>query len=99
MDEKSFDLQLERMSLSPEVPPVPAYHFALTRIGNQILLEPGYVDFVELRVALEQARAGSSSDPVHVQLFIKEKYLMDRETLIRLRDAAEQILQGMPESP
>jgi hypothetical protein len=96
-EDKSFGLQLERMPLGPEVPPIPVYHFALTRVGNQVLVEPGYVDLVELRVALEQAQAGSLPAETTLNLYIREKYLLDRSTLVQLRDAVEHILQGMPE--
>ena len=92
-------IRFERASLvPPEVPPIPVFHFALTRVGNQVLLEPGHVDLVELRVALEQLRATSSSEAGAIRLYIKEKYVMDRETLVRLRDAIEEILQSMEES-
>lgn len=95
-DDIERTLVLERKSLvPPDVPPIPVFHFAFTRVGNQVLLEPGYVDLVELRQVLEHP---AIPGPSKVQLFIKEKYLMDRETLVRLRDAAEEILQGMPNS-
>ncbi|HEX4496665.1 MAG TPA: hypothetical protein VIE43_13415 [Thermoanaerobaculia bacterium] len=93
-------VRLERTPLlPPDVPPIPVFHFAFTRVGNQVLLEPGFVDLVELRAAVEQLRGELSPEPVPVvRIFIKEKYLLDRETLVRLRDATEEILQSMPES-
>ena len=101
MGDATFALNLERTSLlPPEVPPIPVFHFAFTRVGNQILLEPGYVDLVELRLAMEQVRSGKPPDKENavVRIYIKEKYVMDRQALTQLRDAAEEILQGMPES-
>jgi hypothetical protein len=99
MADEAVALRLERTPLlPPEVPPIPVFHFGFTRVGNQVLLEPGYVDLVELRGAIEQLRGELPSEPViAVHIFIKEKYLLDREALIRLRDAADEILQSMPE--
>jgi hypothetical protein len=93
----TFELQLERTSLTPAVPPVPVFHCALSRVGNQVLLEPGYVDLVELRVEIERAQAAVRPEPAPVKLYIREKYLFGRAALVQLRDAVEQILQSMPE--
>jgi hypothetical protein len=100
MEDKVVALRLERTPLlPPDVPPIPVFQFNFTRVGNQILLEPGYVDLVELRAAIEQLRSVTPAEsPVLVRIFIREKYLMDRETLVRLRDAADEILQSIPES-
>jgi len=99
MADEVVALRLERTPLlPPDVPPIPVFHFGFTRVGNQILLEPGYVDLVELRAAVEQLRGATPTEPaIVVRIFIREKYLMDRETLVRLRDAADEILQSIPE--
>jgi len=91
-------LELRRVPLTPEVPPVPAYHFVITRVGDQYLLEPGFVDLVELKGEMDRSRdAEQSRAEITVNFYVRDKYLCTRKILTQLRDAADEILSRSPE--
>jgi hypothetical protein len=96
-DEDVLAVELQRASVSPEAPAVPVYHFVITRVGNEFLLEPGYVDLAELKIAIDQARLLGGQGPVRVPLYIREKYLCTQDALVQLRTAADEILSRLPE--
>lgn len=69
-----------------------AQHFLFTRVGKDILLEAGYFDLVELKSVLDSAGPGGSAE---VQLYISNRVMVGVKTLRQLRDATEQILNGL----
>src|SRR4029453_11664923 len=95
-EEKTISFEMVRTSLSPNTPPIPVDHVGIIRVGKQILLEPGYLDLVEVHHALESLKKGENeaSGPIKVRLYITASFLMDRAKLVRLRDSIDEILQG-----
>ncbi|HYX22577.1 MAG TPA: hypothetical protein VFC23_00365 [Thermoanaerobaculia bacterium] len=96
-DEEVVAIELQRAAVTPEAPAIPVYHFVITRVGNEVLLEPGYVDHAELKVAIDRAQLQGEKGPAHCNLYVREKYLCSRDTLIQLRRAADEILSRFPE--
>lgn len=97
-DEEVVAIELQRAPVSPEAPAVPIYHFVITRVGNEVLLEPGYVDHVELKAAIDRAQLEEGKEPARCNLYVREKYVCSRDTLVQLRRAADEILSRFPES-
>ena len=68
MEGQPVELKLERIIPDNSQRPVPAHKFFWARVGTDILFEVGFFDLVELRTALETARAHKPTEPVKVIL-------------------------------
>lgn len=97
-DEEVVAIELQRIPVSPEAPAIPVYHFVITRVGDEVLLEPGYVDHAELKAAIDRAQLEGGKEPARCNLYVREKYLCSRDILVQLRQAADDILSRFPET-
>jgi hypothetical protein len=93
---EGVSLRLERHLVDGAGLPLTVQHFLLTRVGNDILLEAGFFDLVELKTAIDGAKGGG---PLAVRLYVRDRVMMSRETLRQLQGAVEHILRGMDKEP
>lgn len=91
---QTLALKMVRRVLHQGTPPGPVHHFVLTRVGNEILLEAGYLDLVELKQAIDTGITGEG-EPGSVTLTIHHQMLLTPDVLEQLSHAVEQIVSGL----
>jgi hypothetical protein len=103
-DAKKVRMQLERVHTDASLAPLPAHHCLLTRVGDEFLLEIGFLDFRELHEHAEQARqaeaATEDSSPQdkeqRLHLFIVGRFQFSKASLKQLFVATREILESLP---
>lgn len=94
-EEQTLALQLVRRVINEDSPPEPAHHFVFTRVGNEVLLETGFFNLVELKEAIDSSIAGT---PGKATLTIRHRLLLTPQVLEQLFTATSQILSGFKET-
>jgi hypothetical protein len=103
-DTKKVRMQLERVPADASLAPLPAHHCLLTRVGNEFLLEIGYLDFRELHEHAEEARkaeaAAETPSPKdkeqRLHLYIVGRFQFSKGSLGQLFGAAKENLESLP---
>lgn len=85
-------IKLVRRVLDQDKPPEPVHHFGLTRVGEEVLMEAGYLDLAELKAAIDSSKAGEEGAAT---VTVYRRLLFSREVLKQLAAAAEQILSAL----
>lgn len=93
VDEKETVIRLVRRVLAPEKPAEPVHHFLFVRVNDDILLEAGYLDLAELKVAIDQSQ--QTGTPVDVPLFIGHRFQLTTNALRRLITTASEMLAAI----
>ena len=92
-DEREVMLRLVRRVLEPDRPAELVHHFLLVRVGNDILLEAGYLDLAEFKAAIDRGREAGT--PVDATLFIGHRLQLSPDTLRQLVEACNEILASL----
>jgi hypothetical protein len=90
---KTVTIEVERV-VKADALPVSIHHFVLTRVGALFQLEGGFFDLVDWRIVLEAAREGKEAK---LKMYVPERFILNRETLVQLRDAANELLTRFEE--
>lgn len=90
---KEVTLRLVRRVLEPNKPADPVHHFLFVQVGNDILLEAGYLDLAELKAAIDQGR--ETGGPAETTLFIQHRLQLTPHSLQQLVDAGKEILAAL----
>lgn len=92
-DDKEVTLRLVRRVLEPDKSADPVHHFLFVQVGNNVLLEAGYLDFAELKTAIDQGR--ETGGIAEATLFIKHRLQLTPQALQQLVDASQEILAAL----
>jgi len=89
MVEETFRTELRRQVVEAGKAPEAAHHFVLTRVGDEVLLEVGFVDLTAVALTMR----GKESD--ELTLYVTHRFSLSRQGLDRLFQAVDEIRESV----
>ena len=88
-DQDQVKLSFNRVVVRPENPPKPVHKVFWSRVGNDILLDVGYIALVETRAAITKAKEGEEPEPL--SFYVTDRFSLTPQAAVELKVAIEQM--------
>lgn len=87
-----YPTKLQRVVVDPTRAPRAAHGFNWARLGNEYVLEVGFIDFAQAHDARSDPNLGPAGVPRVVPLFIIERFSISQEAAFRLSETVSGLI-------
>ena len=97
MADEELALKFRRVVVNPADGPRAVQKFIWTRVGNEILVDVGYFDLVDLNAAIKRKK-GDPGDDVELNFFITSRFSITPEAAREALSTFEALVRNLEEN-
>ena len=94
-NQHAVEVKIERVLVNPGDPPKPAHKFIWTRVGDDLMLDVGHFDLVELRGAIKEG--GESGKEGTAKFYVTDRFMLTPQVVLELREAMTKLMGDLEE--
>ena len=91
---KATPLKMRRILVNPSEPPKALNRIFWTRVGQEIVIEAGHFDIVDLRTAVRTPRESGDS-PVELDFYITDRFVLTPNAVKDIYDVWQELVADL----